>query len=617
MPSNSNISHPSEPAAELNGKLLGGQSPITGATVQLYAAGSSGYGTGAQALLSPAKTTDQNGDFSIASSDYTCPQPNTPTYLVATGGDPGVGSNNPAIALMVATGPCSGLSSISFVNIDEVTTVASVWALAPFLGYGAQVGASTTNSVGLSNAFNNVNNITDITNGTSPGSTAPTGAVIPVAKLYTLANILASCVNSSGATACDALFAPATPPGGTAPTNTLDAALNIARYPSNNAAALFSLPTPQAPFVPTLASAPSDWTISVVYKGGGLDYPASIAVDAAGNLWTANVCSSTSVCSSVTELSNTGQPRSPSSGYTDTPDSFFQSWGLAIDPSGNVWVTNEQTTSVNSGHGGVAKLNGSGQVLSPSQGYFGGGVDFPYAIAADTDGSVWIANNGDSSVSKLHADGSAISPSPGGWGASQLSSPVAVAIDASHNAWFANNAIPGYVTSISSDGTHIATFASGGDQPDGIATDAIGVATSTSKGHVWIANHHTSSAPGSVSEFQLNNDGTVTTVSNGYTGGGIYGPGGIAIDGAGSVWVANYYGNSLSELEAANGSNPGQAISPGTGYGTDANLRLPYGVAIDSSGNIWLSNYGSSTITQFLGLAAPVKTPLVGPPQLP
>jgi streptogramin lyase len=150
-------------------------------------------------------------------------------------------------------------------------------------------------------------------------------------------------------------------------------------------------------------------------------------------------------------------------------------------------------------------------------------------------------------------------------------------------------------------------------EPSGIATDAVGISGNLSKGHVWTANYTSST----VSELQLNNDGSVTVVSTGYSGGGLSRPNVIAVDGAGNVWVANYGGNTITELQGANTTNPGKAISPAAGFGQDAHLERPYGLAIDASGNIWVSNFGSSTITQFIGVATPVKTPLAGPAQLP
>jgi sugar lactone lactonase YvrE len=582
---------------------MGGQQPVQNSAVQLFAAGSTGYGTGAQALGTKVYT-DQNGNFSIT-DDFTCPSNNALTYLVSNGGDPGTGADNSAIALMATLGSCGDLSSISFVVIDEVTTVASVWALAPFLGPGEQIGTSSTNSQGLVNAFAAVDNLVDISKGTAPGTGAPEGAVLPVSKINTLANIVAACVNSTGSSVCDALFSAATPAGGSAPANVLDAALNIARNPGANVAALFAMPTPSAPFQPSLSIAPADWTLAVSYKGGGLDSPGSIAVDASGNVWTANYFSS------VTELSSTGEPLSPSSGFTG--GGLDESYGIAVDENGSVWVTNQESPGVNSGHGSLTVLNSSGQVISSAGGYYGGGVFFPVGIATDTDGSVWTANYGNSTASRLSDTGAAISGSEG-FGVGNLSGPVAVAIDAAHNAWFADqSADSGSVTSISPAGTQVTTTVCCGEQPSGIATDGIGISSNVSKGHVWTTNHMS----GTVSELELANTGSVVVVSTGYSGGGLDGPNGIAIDGAGNVWVTNFEGNSITELEGANSATPGAAVSPSSGFGTDANLGRPYGIAIDASGNLWVSNFGLSTITQFLGAATPVKTPLAGPPQLP
>ena len=58
-------------------------------------------------------------------------------------------------------------------------------------------------------------------------------------------------------------------------------------------------------------------------------------------------------------------------------------------------------------------------------------------------------------------------------------------------------------------------------------------------------------------------------------------------------------------------------LSPTDGFGMDAALSQPFGIAIDASGNIWVSNAGTATLTQFVGLASPVKTPLTGPPASP
>jgi AraC-like DNA-binding protein len=67
----------------ITGTVASGTLPVNGASVQLYAAGTSGYGAGATAVGSPV-TTAANGSFKVT---YTCPAaPGDQMYLVATGG---------------------------------------------------------------------------------------------------------------------------------------------------------------------------------------------------------------------------------------------------------------------------------------------------------------------------------------------------------------------------------------------------------------------------------------------------------------------------------------------------------------------------------------------------
>jgi sugar lactone lactonase YvrE len=127
---------------------------------------------------------------------------------------------------------------------------------------------------------------------------------------------------------------------------------------------------------------------------------------------------------------------------------------------------------------------------------------------------------------------------------------------------------------------------------------------------VWVSNYFGDSVS------LVTNSGAV--IGSGYTGSGsIYHPQGIAIDGGGTVWVANYRARYLTELAGAKATVPGASLSPATGLGADAGLLEAYALALDASGNIWVSNQGNNTITKFIGLGTPVKTPLSGPPQLP
>jgi hypothetical protein len=399
----------------LHGVIHGGQQAVSGATVQLYAAGSTGYGsaysytTGTSLLGTNVVTSDANGNFSIT-GDYTCPSSATEVYLVATKGNPGLSmGSNANLALMTALGPCGLLTPQTYVSINELTTVASVWALSPFMTGIANIGTSVNNSQGLTNAFAAVNKIVNTATGYMPGTALPSSAALPVAKLNTLADILAACINSPGGVSgdtsnCGTLFFN-TKVAGVAPTDTLTAAMNMAQHPGVDVSALFTLSSASSPFQPALTSAPADLTIGITYMGGGLSAPKGIAVDAGGNVWAAN---STGI--SVTKLDNTGAAISGVNGFTG---SMSAPSALAIDASGNAWVTNSVGTTVSALTPTGGTLNGSPFTVGTA----------PNSLAFDALGYLWVANSGSNNVSELSAAGASVQTISSG-----ASAPGAVAV---------------------------------------------------------------------------------------------------------------------------------------------------------------------------------------------
>ncbi len=402
----------------LKGSIHGGQQPVSHAVIQLYAAGTTGYASAAIPLLTTSVFSDAQGGFSIT-GDYTCPA-NALVYLTATGGNPGLaaGTNNAALAMMTALGPCSGLSAQSFISVNELTTVASVWSLARFLRDVPLLGTSSTNAAGLTNAFAVVNEVVNTSSGTLPGPMLPAAATMPTAQINTLADILSACINSAGGaagdtTSCGKLFAAATPAGGVAPTNTLAAAVLIARNPGTQVAALFALAAANAPFQPALSAAPNNFMIGMSYAGGGLVAPRALAVDTAGNVWLANTAAST-----LTELAPSGAALSPAGGFSGGGLSLPVA--LAADTSGTVWVAN-------SGAASLSRFTAAGSAVAGSP-YTGGGLATSSSIAIDTTGNAWVANRATSSVSEFSAGGVALSP-VGGYTGAGLTQPVAIAID--------------------------------------------------------------------------------------------------------------------------------------------------------------------------------------------
>lgn len=400
--------------AALQGSVHGGQQPVTGSTIQLYAANTTGYGVGSYALLTTPVTTNSGGGFNITGT-YTCPSATSQVYITATGGNPGLSGNNPNLAMMAALGACGNLSASSFISINELTTVASVYPLAQFMTSMSAVSSSASNAAGLASAFATVNNIANVGNGALPGPTLPSGAILPSSELNTLADILASCINSAGLTSnadttsnCGKLFAYSTPTGGTAPTDTVGAMLNIVKNPTSNVNNLLALAAPSSPFQPTLASA-KDFTLSIRYTKGLGIAPAAVAIDQTGNLWIPNANSN-----SVSVLSPQGAPVTGSP-YTDSR--LGNIYSIAIDQSGNAWVPSYSS-------GRLYSVTPTGTITMSSVS-LGGGSN---SIAIDGQGILWIPSSSSNSVVAVTTSGATTTGSTTYTGAG-LNAPVAVAIN--------------------------------------------------------------------------------------------------------------------------------------------------------------------------------------------
>ncbi len=258
----------STPDSSLVGQVKGGQQPISGATIQLYQVGTAGDGSSA-APLGSSTTTNPSGAFTIT-GDYTCPGSNPQVYLLATGGNPGLasGTNNTAINLIAALGSCSSLSPSTFINLNEVTTVAAVAALSPYMTSPTSIGSGTSDAPALTAAFTLASQFASTATGTSPGTSIPAGDAVPSTLINSLADIVSACVNSMGGSAgdgsvCGMLFTDSTPSGGAAPANVAAALLNILNNPTSDINSLFALLPSTPPFQPDLNRAPSSWQISL------------------------------------------------------------------------------------------------------------------------------------------------------------------------------------------------------------------------------------------------------------------------------------------------------------------------------------------------------------------
>jgi streptogramin lyase len=417
---------------------------------------------------------------------------------------------------------------------------------------------------------------------------------------------------------------------------------------------------------------PDAWTLAIRYGNTSLlDGPGLIAFDKDGNAWVNNnyfpSSDPTLVCGDdhIFKLTPAGAdfPGSPFGGPGENGGLYGSGFGVCVDPDGDVWASSfgfqgsdchigpEERALLSQS---VSQFTSEGEAISPSRPpeLFGGwrspqaDISQPQGTVSDQWGNIWIANCGNASVTKIPRGNpdEAVNFSNIG-----LDKPFGITIDAKGNAWIAGNGNDS-VVAITPDGAPIGQPITGGgiNMPMGIAVDSIG--------NVWISNSGVVRVPcaGDLDSDTLSPEdanaeippeGASVTLRrpNGklqsFKGGGIFIPWGIAVDGNDNIWVANWGGPSsglvgLSQFCGAKpstcppGFKTGDPISPDTGYTSDGLIRVT-GVAIDPSGNVWLANNwvidalenldnpGGHEVVVFIGLAAPVKTPLLGPPRQP
>ncbi|WP_406194367.1 NHL repeat-containing protein [Kitasatospora sp. NBC_01560] len=642
--------HPPDGGPDLQrGVVRSGDTPLGAAEVTLYRAGRR-PGEPAEALA--RARTDAEGRFRLA---YHRPaDPRAVLYLFA---ERGRGGPVGLAAVLGAPHPYPE------VVVNERTTVAAAYAMARFAGAAGLPGAAggpggagiSGGYPGLQNAAAITHNLADLADGGVARvlATAPNGPETSTLPAFnSLADILAGCV--AGQT-CEELFRLARRPGQPEPANTFEAAVAVAHAPGEHVAELFALAAVRPLYRPALPAAPDAWTLALRYTGNGheLNGPGNLAFDADGNAWVANnyqyaADPRTSVCGgrSLLRFTPTGE---------DAPGAPYQGgglygagYGVALDPKGDVWVGNFGFQGAGCPldpdqlHRSVSQFGPDGTAKSPADGWRSGGIVQPQGTIADRDGTIWIADCGGRSVTVLpHGDPQAarrIAPPDGA-----LVKPFDLAVDGDGRVWVSGNGSDSLVQ-LSPEGEPVRTVTGGGiKNPLGVATD--------SRGNAWVANSGVVPLPcedgtaagladavrdvrqrvPGASVTMVRPDGT--TPEQPFVNDGLFLPWGIAVDGDDTVWVANFGGHRVAQLCGTRlsacppGHRTGQPISPpATGYTFDG-LTRNTAVQIDPSGNVWLANNwqtvplptnpGGRELVVFIGLAAPVCAPLIGPPEQP
>lgn len=637
-------------AVDLVGKVQGAGSPIAGASVTLYLAG-----TGAPVTLAKGKT-DDSGSFKITYDDTPA---DSVLYVISKGGTPkaatGKVANENLTLLTLLGGPLPKI-----VTVNELTTVASAFTAARFID-GETISGNT---LGLRIAAGNTPNLVNLETGgwgeviVNPGNSTWSTSL---ANLNTLGSLITASFTVADQDWNARFFKATSRIDGTESKNTLEAMANIARRPWANPKELYALfdeayPQPDngarraAPFAPYLSYTPADFTLSLWFGGGGSYSNGNMCFDAEGNLWSgvnwlpgSQSGVHKSIGGGLIKFSPNGTPLSPAiTGFTGMGVDGI-GWGTAVALD-KVWVS--------SFNGAIGVHDFQGRPIAKE-------TDIPFAgktgglmgIGIAPNGDVWIADGTKNQLLYFPGgrleDGSIVQ-------VAGLSSPFGIAIDPQNRVYVSNSQSNTVLRFPANDPSKVETFKVG-IGARGIALD--------SKGNLWVASlmspdYPLPDIPAGVSimkQFELILDslkkneanGQVTgvvsmirpdgtqPVPEGFTGSGKMNAGwGLVIDGNDDVFAASGLGRGIVMLAGAepNGHPPGTKPGDLIHFFQGGTIAIPTIGAVDPAGNLWVANNwnsveaatstdpsrptstwgGGAGFTVIYGVAAPVKTPLLG-----
>lgn len=468
----------------------------------------------------------------------------------------------------------------SVVVLNELTTIAAIWAAAQFIAPTGYInGPALPMKIVAGMAANLVNPVTG-----QPStllSNPPNGRqTMTLRTLSSLANLLASC-NTNPHTLCELLQLTGIDSGSAAATAT--AALQwVATHPALRCDSVFALSTRVTAYSRPLDAPPTAWTLGVKINATGSTLnpyggPGNVAFDAKGMAWIANnvVQGSPNATKYSICLNPDGSPAMGGSG----PGAVVTSPGL-LGPGFGVWVWQDEVWYGNFGWGETAEYKEPEYGVSRFDAKTGAWLGDYYAppqkpgepplsqrtqsVMADSKGNLWCANYESGGVTVLLNDGARtaiylplVHPADpklhfGAFGLACIDTPNGTA------AWVTSSTPVGALALVELSGSTLSLSQNQtlGKVMKGVVVDSHGV--------VWACSGSDSLI------YAIEPDGT----THHYAGGGIDGPWGCCLDGEGNLWVANFgplhagpeFRGRLSQLRASGTSEVGQNLSPSTGY---------------------------------------------------
>ncbi len=299
-----------------------------------------------------------------------------------------------------------------------------------------------------------------------------------------------------------------------------------------------------------------------------LYYPRAVVCDTVGNMFVADAFNQRIIKISATSGTTETVAGDGTYGYSGDGDlavyaQLFNPSGVALDSSGNLFISdsdNHVVRKVDAGTGEISTVAGNGYGSGGDNGpAINAGLEEPLGIAIDSTGNLYIADSYNQRIRKVDAQTKIITTVAGngnkGYSGdgrpaieSQLAYPSSVAVDTNSNLYISdtsNNCIrrvdgkTGLISTVAGTG-------SPGFSGDGHAATAA---------RLWEPHH-------------------------------------LVLDSHGNLFIADYFNDRIRRVDAATGiittvtGNGSYGFLGDNGAAGDAQLSLPWGVALDAAGNL-------------------------------
>jgi len=305
--------------------------------------------------------------------------------------------------------------------------------------------------------------------------------------------------------------------------------------------------------------------------------------------------------------------------------------GVAVDSSGNIYFAdpdNQRIRKVTASTGHMSTVAGNG-----TYGFSGDGgaatsaeLKNPDAVAVDSSGNVYIVDHTNSRIRKVTVSTGVITTVAGngttgysGDGGAATSAelywPEGVAVDSSGNIYIADSfsnrvrkvtVSTGVITTVAGSGT--AGYSGDGSAatsaelnfPTGVAVD--------SSGNIYIADidnyviRKVTASTGVISRVAGNGTAGFSGDSGLAISAELSTPAGVAVDTSGNIYIGDYRNERIRKVTASTGNittvagNGTEGFSGDGGAATSAELNYPESVAVDTSGNFYIGDYGNLRI---------------------